>query len=116
MILPLERLRKTLACAKQLALLLCLLATSQSHAEQLFNGALYYTPPIPMLGGDQAGNAGLPISGWEFRTESALLTWSPAGENRWKRSDGARAALHANSLVVASAEMWLKIRFDDVKK
>jgi len=57
-------------------LFLCVLAIAHSSAEQIFNGAISYTPPIPMLGGGQAGNAGLPISGWEFRTESATTGYA----------------------------------------
>jgi hypothetical protein len=39
------------------------------------------------------------------------LTWSASGDNRWKRSDGAMAALQDTYLTVATAEVWPKLIF-----
>lgn len=40
------------------------------------------------------------------------LTWSPFAENRWKRSDGAMAALTSKDFRILTAEMWPRQRFD----
>ncbi len=45
-------------------------------AESFWDGLVSYDPPIPMLGGTQPGNAGLPISGFELRSEETTNGWA----------------------------------------
>jgi hypothetical protein len=44
------------------------------------------------------------------------LAWSPAGEDRWKRADGAMAGLHDKALTIATADLWPRIHFKSVQK
>jgi hypothetical protein len=46
-------------------------------------------------------------------TEQGTLRWISAGDKRWKRSDGAMAALTKGGLTIATAEMWPRLRFND---
>ena len=55
---------------KPVALAFALLLTPILRADVVLGGAVFfYSPPIPMFGGDEAGDAGLPIEGTEYRTE-----------------------------------------------
>ncbi len=44
--------------------------------ETYWDGLVNYNPPIPMWGGTEAGNAGLPISGFELRSEGTTKGYS----------------------------------------
>ncbi len=46
-------------------------------------------------------------------TDQGKLKWVSAGDKRWKRSDGAMAALTKNGLTIATAEMWPRLRLSE---
>jgi hypothetical protein len=46
-------------------------------------------------------------------TDQGKLKWASAGDKRWKRSDGAMAALTKNGLTIATAEMWPRLRLNE---
>ncbi|HMP83976.1 MAG TPA: hypothetical protein PKA41_14855 [Verrucomicrobiota bacterium] len=49
----------------------------------------------------------------ERHTDQGKLKWTSAGDKRWRRSDGAMAALTKNGLTIATAEMWPRLRFNE---
>lgn len=49
--------------------ILLIQSLAQAHAETFWDGLVTYNPPIPMAGGTEAGNAGVPITGFELRSE-----------------------------------------------
>jgi len=49
----------------------------------------------------------------ERHTDEGKLKWTAAGDQRWKRSDGAMAALTSSGLTIATAEMLPRLRFKD---
>lgn len=47
------------------------------------------------------------------QTSGGKLKWTSTAKNRWKRSDGAMAALTNHALVIATAENWPKIHLSE---
>jgi hypothetical protein len=45
------------------------------------------------------------------QTDNGEFSWTNAGENCWKRSDGAMAILQVTSLTIATAEAWPSLHF-----
>src|ERR1041385_316143 len=60
---------RAIANAFWLSLLISFYTLTPCSGERYWNGLVNYDPPIPMWGGPEAGNAGLPISGYELRSE-----------------------------------------------
>src|SRR5215831_14889639 len=59
--------RITNAC--WLSFLLSYYGVTPCSGESYWHGLVNYNPPIPLLGVTEAGNAGVPISGFELRSE-----------------------------------------------
>jgi hypothetical protein len=52
-------------------LLLVILGALHASAETFWDGLVSYEPPLPMWGSTEPGDAGLPVSGYEFRYEGS---------------------------------------------